>query len=66
MGIGMGDHIGKRSLKHLVQGCLATRGQVGLHPGCVQPNLDSGSIGELTGIEPNRRYEALLVPDRRP
>jgi hypothetical protein len=66
MGIGMGDDIGKRSLKDLVKGCLATRGKMGPHPGAVNPNLDSGSLSELARIEPDRRHETLLVPDRRP
>src|ERR1043166_2201399 len=65
MGISMGDDIGKRPLKHLVQGCLATRGQLSLHPGGVKPNLDSGSLGELARVESNRWYKALLVPHRR-
>ena len=65
MGIGMGDDIGKRPLQHLIQGCLVARGQVRAQPDGVKPDLDSGSPGELAHIKSHRRYETLLVPDRR-
>src|SRR5579863_5439614 len=66
MRVGMGDDIGKRTLKHFVQGCLITRGQVRSQPDGIKPNFDSGSPRELARIELHRWYETLLVPDRRP
>ena len=66
VGAGMGHDIGKRPLKHLIQSCFVTRGQVRGQSASVKPNLDSSSSRELARIEVNRWYETLLVPDRRP
>ena len=62
----MCDDIGKRPLKHLIQGCFVTRGQVRTQPARVKPDFDSSSPRELARIEVYRWYETLLVPDRRP
>src|SRR5579864_290460 len=61
----MGDDIGKRPLKHLIQGCFITRRQFCAQSDGVKPGVDSSSLRELAHVEFDCWYKTLLAPNRR-